>query len=181
MPERLVAPVIEEIDREECLELLGSLSVGRIAVARPGGPPLVVPVNYALFGDVVVFRSGVGTKLDILQEHPVSFQVDLIDPVHHTGWSVLIQGVAEMVDSDQLTYGIETWAPDPKPFVVWVKPAAITGRRIGSRSLRRRSGLPLTLGRQPVRSAHVGLDEAAARTADISLGHEAAPRPGRSD
>ncbi len=130
MPERMVAPVIEEIDREECVELLGSLSVGRIAVARPGGPPLVVPVNYALFGDVVVFRSGVGTKLDILQDQPVSFQVDLIDPVHHTGWSVLIQGVAEIVDNENLTYGIETWAPDPKPFVVWVKPAAITGRRI---------------------------------------------------
>lgn len=44
---------LEELDRVECLRLLATQSVGRIAVARPRAAPLVVPVNYVLSGDTV--------------------------------------------------------------------------------------------------------------------------------
>jgi nitroimidazol reductase NimA-like FMN-containing flavoprotein (pyridoxamine 5'-phosphate oxidase superfamily) len=121
---------LEEIDREQCLELVGSVSVGRIAVALPGGPPLVVPVNYVLDVDVVVFRSDPGSKLLALREQPVSFQVDAVDPIRRTGWSVLIQGVAREVTRNEIMHlAVESWAGATRHWIR-VLPAAITGRRI---------------------------------------------------
>ena len=45
-----------ELSRDECLELLGAMSVGRIAYTTDDGPR-VLPVNYVLEGDGVIFRT----------------------------------------------------------------------------------------------------------------------------
>jgi Pyridoxamine 5'-phosphate oxidase len=45
-----------ELSRDECLELLGAMSVGRIAYTTDDGPR-VFPVNYILEGDGVIFRT----------------------------------------------------------------------------------------------------------------------------
>jgi nitroimidazol reductase NimA-like FMN-containing flavoprotein (pyridoxamine 5'-phosphate oxidase superfamily) len=119
---------LERLSREECLQLLSTVSVGRVAVAEPGGPPLVVPVNYVVDGDVIVFRSDPGSKLDALREHPASFQVDLIDPFHRTGWSVLVQGVAYETSPAQVN--VEPWDRGPKAHWVRIFPGAISGRRL---------------------------------------------------
>lgn len=95
-----------------------------------GGPPLVVPVNYTVHGEAIVFRTDPGTKLDLLREEPVSFQVDLIDPFHRTGWSVLVQGVADVATHLEIDIELESWAGGDKRHWVRVTPAAITGRRI---------------------------------------------------
>jgi len=44
-----------DLSRDECLELLGAMSVGRIAYTTDDGPR-VLPVNYVLEGESVVFR-----------------------------------------------------------------------------------------------------------------------------
>jgi hypothetical protein len=119
---------LEVLDREECLRLLGTASVGRVAVALPGGAPLVVPVNYALDDDVVVLRTDPGSKLDALREHPASFQVDQIDPFHRTGWSVLVQGFA--YESSPVDVDLEPWDGGPKAHWVRIFAGAITGRRL---------------------------------------------------
>jgi hypothetical protein len=119
---------VEHIPPDECLDLLSTMSIGRIAVASPGGPPLVVPVNYIVDDESVVFRSDPGTKLDLLRSLPVSFQVDLIDPFHRTGWSVLIQGVA--VETVPVDVGLQPWAGGPKQHWVRITTGAITGRRL---------------------------------------------------
>ena len=131
-PEDTATSSLEEIARDECLVLVASMAIGRIAVALPGGPPLVVPVNYLLDGETVVFRTDPGTKLDMLREEPVSFQVDLIDPFHRTGWSVLVQGIADATehDGDNHAVELESWVGGEKRHWVRVVPAAITGRRI---------------------------------------------------
>lgn len=124
--------VLDEIDRDECFQLVASLGVGRIAVtAESGGPPLVVPVNYVLDGDTVVFRSDEGSKLFALEEQPASFQVDFVDAFHRTGWSVLIQGVVTEVDSSTLAHlTLEPWAAGLKRHWLRVIPAVVTGRRL---------------------------------------------------
>lgn len=122
----MLGAVLEEIPRDECLTLLRTMSIGRIAVASPGGPPLVVPINYAVDGDDVVLRTDPGTKLDLLRGLPVSFQVDLIDPFHRTGWSVLIQGVA--VETSPADVDPRPWADGPKQHWVRITPGAVTGR-----------------------------------------------------
>ena len=58
---------LEELDREECLRLLRSHVMGRLAVALPARAP-VVPVNYAVDGETIVFRSDPGDKLRTLRQ-----------------------------------------------------------------------------------------------------------------
>jgi len=124
---------LEDLDRDECLKLVATMSVGRIAVADDGDGPLVVPVNYVMDDDVVVFRTGAGSKLHAMRGNkPVSFQVDLIDPFHHTGWSVLIRGLAYgAFEHDVAHLDLSTWAPGDKHHWIRVLPTSMTGRRIG--------------------------------------------------
>ncbi len=121
---------LEELTREECLALLAIHSVGRIAVIGHDNLPFVVPVNYRMTGDTVLFRTDAGTKLDAMQRHPVAFQLDSIDLLHHAGWSVLIQGVAHEVPAHELdSVHVEPWT-GPKAHWIQVVPRSITGRRI---------------------------------------------------
>jgi nitroimidazol reductase NimA-like FMN-containing flavoprotein (pyridoxamine 5'-phosphate oxidase superfamily) len=110
---------------------LGVQWVGRLAVAAPGEAPTVVPVNYLLEHDIVVFRSDLGEKLKRLRQEPVAFQIDHIDYVHRTGWSVLVQGVAYEAthfETDHLQ--LDTWAEGERSHWVRIIPATITGRRL---------------------------------------------------
>lgn len=122
---------LEELSRDECLRLLRDHGIGRIAVATPGAAPLVMPVNYRLDGEAIVFRSGTGSKLRALRGTPVSFQLDEIDPVHRTGWSVLLRGTAyETTRWETDHMDLEPWAPGDKGHWVRIVPQAISGRRI---------------------------------------------------
>ena len=123
--------VLEELSREECLKLVGQRRVGRLAVSVPGASPLVVPVNYVLDGEAIVFRSAPGSKLRSLRGSPVSFQVDEVDSIRCTGWSVLIRGRAyETTRWETDHVDLETWAPGDKTHWVRILPDAISGRQI---------------------------------------------------
>jgi hypothetical protein len=82
-----------------------------------------------LTGDTILFRTHPGTKLDALRRRPAAFQVDSIDEVHRTGWTVLVQGVAHEASPHDLA-GAE---PDPwaeaGPHWIQVVPRFISGRR----------------------------------------------------
>src|SRR5690606_4123134 len=88
---------LEIIDPDECRRLLATEDVGRLAIVD-GSTPLVFPVNYALDGDAVVFRTVPGTKLALGPRGAVSFEVDAIDRTARTGWSVLVVGHLEEVE-----------------------------------------------------------------------------------
>ena len=131
-------PSLEELSREECLSLLATYPVGRIAVSRPDAGPLVVPVNFILDGEVVVFRSDLGSKIEAVRTGPVSFQLDQIDPFRHTGWSVLVEGIAyEATPSEVEHLALEPWGPGEKAHWVRLLPKTISGRRIKLPELRR--------------------------------------------
>ncbi|WP_255276608.1 pyridoxamine 5'-phosphate oxidase family protein [Actinomadura madurae] len=51
-------PVLEELDRAECLRLISGGAIGRVAF-DDGEGPTVIPVNYAVADDAVVFRTSV--------------------------------------------------------------------------------------------------------------------------
>jgi uncharacterized protein len=130
--------VLDEISRDECLELLASQSIGRLAVADHGGyPPHIVPVNFVLDGDAVVFRSNVGLKfrLSVLSEHSVSFEVDSVEPGGHMAWSVVVQGRAELLGDDDIAAipagaWLRPMAPGERAEWVRIVPYAITGRKV---------------------------------------------------
>jgi len=122
---------IGALDVEECLVLLRWEVIGRLAVSVPGAAPTVVPINFALDRDGVVFRTGEGQKLEYLLDNPVSVQVDRFDWYRRTGWSILVQGVARECDPSVLDdLDLKPWAPGDMDHVIRIVPTAITGRRL---------------------------------------------------
>src|SRR5436309_9845183 len=88
---------LEVLDREECLRLLGTATLGRIGL-QAKALPMVLPVNFAIDGDRIVIRTGWGTKLDAATRGAVvAFECDSINAFDHTGWSVAVTGVAHEV------------------------------------------------------------------------------------
>ena len=87
-----------ELSRDECLELLGAMSVGRIAYTTDDGPR-VLPVNYVLEGDGVIFRTVPDGEVfrDAL-ETTCAFEIDQIDEFYQSGWSVLAVGGLQPAD-----------------------------------------------------------------------------------
>ena len=124
-------PGLEALPVEECWELLRSRSIGRFAANRADAAPLVVPVNYLVAADLtIVFRSAAGTKVDVATQGIVAIQIDEIDPLHHVGWSVMVEGLARRLHEDADDVVVDTWAPGHKPYVIRVTPTRVTGRRI---------------------------------------------------
>jgi hypothetical protein len=124
---------IKEIPRDECLELLASRPVGRIAYCDEGGP-VALPVNYVLHGESVMFRiSPHSLMARHLRNGPASFQVDEFDEYTQTGWSVLLRGHAEFIEYDELPDPDSRptpWAEGHRTFHVRLTPTRITGRRL---------------------------------------------------
>ena len=128
---------MEAIDRDECLELLGSVPVGRVAVVIGGGSPHIVPVNFAVVrsardGDAIVFRTDAGTKLRAVERGRVAFEADHYDTATRTGWSVVVHGQAEEVDAGRNGAAVDPdpWAGGEKAHWVRIHATSITGRRI---------------------------------------------------
>ena len=98
MPRR----ILEELSSDECFTLLRQQVIGRLVYQDELGPA-AVPVNYAVAGNTIVFRSEAGSKVRGLHERDIAFQVDDIDTGSHSGWSVLIRGAAEEVEFERLS------------------------------------------------------------------------------
>jgi nitroimidazol reductase NimA-like FMN-containing flavoprotein (pyridoxamine 5'-phosphate oxidase superfamily) len=126
---------LEVLGRDECLRLLGTATLGRIGVTS-GALPTVLPINFRFDGRQILFRTGVGTKLDAATQNAVvAFEVDEIDAIAHTGWSVVVRGVArELTDPDELVEAqrppLARWAPGEDHRVVAIAPEIVSGRRI---------------------------------------------------
>ena len=125
---------LEQLDGPECYRLLAQGTVGRVAVlTADDDAPLVVPVNYALDGHAIVFRTDAGTTLAAVRRHRVSFEVDDLDTVHRAGWSVLVRGYArEATEWEAAHVLVAPWAPGRRDHWVRIEPDddGVTGRRI---------------------------------------------------
>ncbi|HVL27038.1 MAG TPA: pyridoxamine 5'-phosphate oxidase family protein [Acidimicrobiales bacterium] len=129
---------MEILSREECFRLLASRKVGRLGFMLDD-QPLVLPVNYSLVRDIVVFRTGSGAKLGAAVGHKVAFEVDSGGEGEVTGvWSVLVQGVAEDITdaADALNVAlregaIHPWVSDVRDHYIRVIPHVISGRWLG--------------------------------------------------
>jgi uncharacterized protein len=101
---------VDQLSKDECLQLLGKKQVGRVAYNDTDGP-VVMPVNFAVQDDMVLFRVAPYSQLaDRLRDGPASFQVDEVDEEARTGWSVLVRGHAARVHSWELP------EPDSRPY-----------------------------------------------------------------
>ena len=131
------------LETHECLALLRSTDVGRLAIAGADFPD-IFPVNYVVDHGTVVFRTASGTKLaGLTDERRVTFEAD--GRTGDTAWSVVVKGYAVELRSmhdrvDALDLQVSPWHSSPKPHVVRIDPVEVTGRRFDT-------GVPVVVDR----------------------------------
>jgi uncharacterized protein len=123
------------LTRDECYDRLRAARVGRIAFVSQGDP-VILPVNHAIDGESVVFRTAPGSKLLAGDSKVrVAFEVDGFDADRRTGWSVLVRGTAGTVEDVEAIerlnrIGVWPWA-DLVERAHWIRIAtySVTGRQ----------------------------------------------------
>jgi len=122
-----------DLTTRECLELLETCKVGRVAWCRAAGAT-VIPVNYVLHDSAVWIRS---TPYSMLARESageqMAFEVDGVDEFTRSGWSVLVRGRAERRSPADLPRDlpeVETWPEGPRPFVLSIDLREVTGKRL---------------------------------------------------
>jgi nitroimidazol reductase NimA-like FMN-containing flavoprotein (pyridoxamine 5'-phosphate oxidase superfamily) len=100
--------LVHLLTRDDCLERLEQSSVGRIAVTHRA-LPVIVPVNYALAGSRILFR----TERDGMLAHActgnvVAFEVDEVSTSGRSGWSVLVVGTATLLEGSAAVRAVES-------------------------------------------------------------------------
>jgi nitroimidazol reductase NimA-like FMN-containing flavoprotein (pyridoxamine 5'-phosphate oxidase superfamily) len=121
----------------ECRDLLEGGVVGRLAMATPVGPR-IVPVNYAVHGESIVFRTAPYSELSTYGWNTdLAFEVDHLDYETHQGWSVVAVGRAHVVDDPDEVQRIRAqwdprpWAPGSRNLYVKLTWRELSGVRLG--------------------------------------------------
>ena len=123
---------IVELSTQECWEILDRERFGRLAVAVNGDPD-IFPINFLVDDQKLLMRTAPGTKLtELVINSAVAVEADGRDG--DTAWSVVLKGVARMVDSFSETYAddgkaLETWLHTEKPIYVEIIARSMSGRR----------------------------------------------------
>ena len=119
----------------ECFGLLELGGIGRVGFASADGI-MMLPVNFAVMGKTVIFRTAPDTLLALYANGQVSFEVDHLDQALRAGWSVLAHGRAhEVADEGEVRRledrtHLEPWAGGARDVYVRITPTRISGRCI---------------------------------------------------
>lgn len=117
--------IVKEMSRPECLAVVSSGRLGRLACAQ-NGRPYVIPIHYALDGNCLYSFSMPGQKIDWMRENP-HVCVEVEDFSGKQGWkSVVISGkYQEFPDTSQWHHErIHAWALLEK-HMNWWEPGAL--------------------------------------------------------
>lgn len=116
----------ERLDAPECLRLLRGGEIGRVVWQDDDGLS-VLPVNYRVIGDSVVFQTNAASTLARLAEPTrVAFQVDEVDHATAIGWSVLVRGTSGAREAGD----VASFLPQDPAVGVAVRIEEVTGRVI---------------------------------------------------
>ena len=126
-----------ELTGAESWQLLGSVSLGRI-VFTWHAMPAIRPVNHLVDDETIIVRSYLGSAIVARAAADdgavVCYEADELDPVRHTGWSVIATGMARLVrDPAAITRYeqlLEPWVASQMDYVLAIKPQIITGIRL---------------------------------------------------
>jgi nitroimidazol reductase NimA-like FMN-containing flavoprotein (pyridoxamine 5'-phosphate oxidase superfamily) len=121
---------LRDMSREECFELLESRQVGRVVFDDPDGP-LALPVNYTVQNESVVIATSPTNSLSgYVVDRPVAFEVDEIDEFNETGWSVLVRGMATVLNGELLDEEHEPnpWVDGDRTLLIRISARHVSGR-----------------------------------------------------
>jgi len=126
---------VEHLSPSECRRLLTANVVGRLGYSTTNGPR-IVPMNYAVAGSRLLFRTTPDTEAGrCANRQQVAFEVDQINESRHAGWSVLVTGEASQITLRQLellniVQTPDPWAEGERALFLQVPLTTITGRRV---------------------------------------------------
>ena len=126
-----------ELTEGECWQLLRSVSLGRVVFTHHA-MPAIRPVNHLVDGLTIIIRSHLGaaivSRATTDDGSVVCYEVDDLDPIRHTGWSVIATGMARLVREpaaiaryEQL---LEPWMAGQMDHVISIEPRFVSGIRL---------------------------------------------------
>ncbi|MEU0506099.1 pyridoxamine 5'-phosphate oxidase family protein [Nocardia sp. NPDC005998] len=129
---------IVELDRATALDLLSSVSIGRVVFSR-NALPAIRPVNHIVEADgSVIVRTRLAAQLTSAVRGNsgvvVAYEADEIDPHLHTGWSVVVTGFARTVTDPARIARYERllrpWVDHVMDTVIEIEPSIVSGVRL---------------------------------------------------
>jgi len=120
------------LDTNKAWDLLAGQRLGRLAVKSDVGLD-IFPINYAVDGETLVFRTAEGTKLSSLISYSlVCFEID--SWTEEVGYSVIIKGhAAPITDPAEIARAealrLKPWVPTVKTIFVRIYVSEISARK----------------------------------------------------
>ena len=125
---------MREMTRAEAMRRLASVRLGRV-VFTSRALPAIRPVNHLVEDGHVIIRSHEGstivTAASAERGTVVAYEADELDPTSHAGWSVVITGLARLVDDPQEAAryheALRPHMPGEMGYVIRIYPELVTG------------------------------------------------------
>lgn len=124
----------EALGREQCLDLLESNHLGRVAW-QAADLPQILPVTYATHQGSVYFRTTPdGILSELAQPTRVALEVDELDQQTRSGWSIVLHGRTSAVsEPDALANlwaadSLVPWAGGNRTLFICIRPDRVSGR-----------------------------------------------------
>lgn len=134
------AHAFQRLSPAECWRLLADPAIGRLAVTGADGKPDVFPLNVLAHDGALYARSAEGSKLSVIALHPeTAIEIDGEGDDHR--WSVVARGTAARLETDvdaatdaeieaSGVLRLASVNSGGKPYVIRLRVATISGRRI---------------------------------------------------
>lgn len=122
--------VVTELTQQECWEMLREEEFGRLAY-RLVDEIHITPINYAVDGSALLFRTAEGNKLlAVVVGSDVAFEIDRYGK--DDARSVVVRGSARLLPEDEAhraeNVPLRPWVPTLKYSVVEIEPRVVSGR-----------------------------------------------------
>ena len=122
--------IVSELTSEECWEMLHAEEFGRLAY-RLVDEIHITPINYAVQGGSLLFRTAEGNKLlAVVMGSEVAFEIDRYD--EESARSVVVRGTARLLPEDEAhradNVPLRPWTTTLKYNVVEIQPKVVSGR-----------------------------------------------------
>lgn len=125
-------PTSSILSEEESWDRLRRKEFGRLAY-HLADEVHIAPINYAVSGQQIVFRTAEGSKLlGVVMNEDVAFETDDVDDEAELAWSVIARGAAHILEGDEArdadNLRLRPWVGTAKFNVVAITVDEISGR-----------------------------------------------------
>ena len=125
----------EQLSRQECLDLLASIQIGRLVYTRQA-LPAVEPVNFVISNsDIVILADTNGQLAAAARGDVVAFEADALDTTEESGWSVTVIGrCRQACEAEEISrlrrLPLFSWTPGNSDNFLCIGIEIVHGRRL---------------------------------------------------